>query len=211
MIGEVKVKGELGFKAEKQSRMGTLKSCAKTLKNKAHTVASAWRNLEWLSSSEHAHGFPGNGNPFSKCEVAQQAQFSQSFTKATFDSGNTQRNWGSALSENRILEVPKEARKTWLEFAHRYLVPEARAGGWWTLSLPCKQQQCCLWGCSPGFPHYCPSYHLQLSPDRMPVGHRLVIKNVLFITTNVSLSAETKEPQTQGKGRTLPSSAGSRL
>lgn len=92
-----------------------------------------------------------------------------------------------------------------------YLVPEARAGGWWRLSLPCKQQQCCLWGCSPGFLYCSPSYHLQLSPDRMPVGHRLVIKNVLFITMNVSLSAETKEPQTQRKGRTLPSSAGSRL
>lgn len=83
--------------------------------------------------------------------------------------------------------------------------PRSKGRGWWILSS--LQAAAMLWGYSSGFPYCCPSYHLQLSPDRMPAGHRLVIKNVLFITMNVSLSAETKEPQTQENGRTLPSSA----
>lgn len=181
MIGEVKWKGE------------PWRGVLEPKKNRAHTVASAtfriiilFRARSWISKKWESWlpNGPSSGSHLHK----------QGLTLETHRETGALFFW-----------------KTRLEFAHQHLVPEARAGGWWPLSLPCKQQQCCLWECSPGFPYYCPSYRLQLSPDRTPVGHRLVIENVLLITMNVSLSAETKEPQTQGKFRTLPSSAGSRL
>lgn len=128
-----------------------------------------------------------------------------------FYSGNTQRNtvlysfwkWDPAGSKGNQKNV------AWVYIP--ISSPRCKGKGLVNTHLPCKQQQYCLWGCRPGFPYYHPSHHLQLCPDRMPVGHRLVIKNVLFVTVNVSLSAETKDPWLHRGKTTLTCSGGSRL
>lgn len=190
--------GQLCFKPEKQSRMGTLKRCARTPKKQgAHYSLSLkkfgiiilfrtrlWISKKWESFLE-MWGCPTV--PVQRVIYTSNVCLWKHIEKLGLCSFRKQDPAGSKGSQENLAWVCT-------------LISSPRSKGRGVVNTQSSVQAAAmLWGCSPGFPYYCPSYRLQLCPDRMPVGHRLVIKNVLFNTMNVSLSTETKSPKCRGK------------
>lgn len=143
MIGEVKWERELCFKPEKQSRMGALKRCARTPKKQgAHYSLSLkkfgiiilfrtrlWISKKWESFLE-MWGCPTV--PVQRVIYTSNVCLWKHIEKLGLCSFRKQDPAGSKGSQENLAWVCTLISS-----------PRSKGRGWWTLSLRCKQQQCC--------------------------------------------------------------------